>query len=70
MADGTYIYDAKGNALKPVVRTDLRKLAGMQAYPADAPVNLIYVADTATLTGDEAGKLATANANTDRKSVG
>ena len=64
MADGAYIYDAKANALKPVVRTDLRKLAGMQAYPADAPVNLIYVADTTTLTGDEAAKLATANANT------
>jgi nitroreductase len=64
MAEGAYVYDAKANALKPVTRTDLRKLAGTQAYVADAAVNLIYVADTSTLGGDEAGKLATANADT------
>jgi len=64
MADGTYIYDAKANALKPVVQTDMRKLAGTQAYAADAPVNLIYIADTAKLGGDDAARLATANANT------
>jgi len=64
LADGAYVYDAKANALKPVVRADLRKLAGMQTYPADAPVNLIYVSDIGTLTGDEANRLATANANT------
>jgi len=63
-ADGAYIYDAKANALKPVVRTDIRKLAGTQAYVADAPVNLVYVADTAKLGGDDPGKLATANADT------
>ena len=63
-AEGTYVYDAKANALKPVAQTDLRKLAGTQAYVADAPVNLIYVADTAKLGGDEAAKLAMANANT------
>jgi nitroreductase len=64
MADGAYVYDAKANVLKPVVPTDLRKLAGTQAYVADAPVNLIYVADTAKLGGDDPGRLATANANT------
>ena len=63
-ADGAYIYDAKANALKPVVQTDIRKLAGTQAYVADAPVNLVYVADTAKLGGDDPGKLATANADT------
>lgn len=63
-AEGTYVYDAKGNALKPVAQTDLRKLAGTQAYVAEAPVNLIYVADSAKLGGDEANKLAMANANT------
>jgi nitroreductase len=64
MSDGAYLYDAKANALKPVVRTDLRKLAGTQAYVADAPVNLIYIADTAKLGGDDAARMATANANT------
>jgi nitroreductase len=64
MAEGAYLYDAKANALKPVVQTDLRKLAGTQPYPADAPVNLIYVADTAKLGGDDAGRMAMANANT------
>jgi nitroreductase len=64
MADGAYTYDAKANALKPVVRTDIRKLAGTQAYAADAPVNLIYIADTAKLGGDDAARLAIANANT------
>jgi nitroreductase len=64
LAEGAYVYDAKANALKLVVGTDLRRLAGMQAYPAEAPLNLIYVADISTLTGDEASRLATANANT------
>jgi nitroreductase len=63
-ADGAYVYDAKGNALKPVVAADIRKLAGTQAWVADAPLNLVYVADTSKLGGDDAGKLATANANT------
>jgi nitroreductase len=62
-ADGAYTYDAKANALKPVLQTDIRKLAGTQAYVADAPVNLVYVADTAKLGGDDPGKLATANAD-------
>jgi nitroreductase len=63
MADGAYLYDAKANALKPVVKTDLRKLAGTQPYPADAPVNLIYVADSAKLGGDDAGRLEMAYAD-------
>lgn len=64
MADGASIYDAKANALKPVARADLRKLAGTQAYAADAPVNLVYVSDTSKLSGDDAAKFAIANANT------
>ena len=64
MADGAYLYDAQANALKPVTRTDVRKFTGTQAYVADVPVNLVYVADTAKLPGDDAAKLATANANT------
>ena len=63
MADGAYLYDAKANALKPVARTDMRKLTGTQAYAADASVNLVYVADTAKLGGDDAARMATANAD-------
>jgi nitroreductase len=64
MADAAYLYDAQANALKPVTRTDARKFAGTQAYVADAPLNLVYVADTAKLGGDDAARLATANADT------
>ena len=64
MADGAYLYDAPANTLKPVAPADLRKFAGTQAYVAGAPVNLVYVADTAKLGGDDAARLATANADT------
>jgi nitroreductase len=63
-ADGAYIYDAKANALKMVVRTDIRKLAGTQAYAADAPVNLIYVADALKMGGDDPEKVDWAFADT------
>ena len=65
MADGAYVYDAKGNALKPVVSGDLRKLTGTVPFVAEAALNLVYVADFSKLgTGDENNKNATANANT------
>ncbi len=64
MADGAYVYDAKAIALKPVTQTDLRKLAGTQAYVAAAPVNLVYVADIAKMGGDDEARLAIANADT------
>jgi nitroreductase len=63
-ADGAYVYDAKANALQPVAQTDLRKLAGTQAFVADAPVDLIYVADTVKLGGDDPTKLGYAFADT------
>jgi len=47
MADGAWLYDAKGNALKQVVSEDIRALAGTQPFVKDAPVNLVYVADLA-----------------------
>ena len=49
---------------RPGTQAGLRKLAGTQDYVAGAPLNLIYVADTARLGGDDAAKLATANADT------
>ncbi len=53
MADGLYIYDAKGNKLDPVLAGDVRGMTGMQPFVKDAPVNLIYVADLA-----KAGKVS------------
>jgi SagB-type dehydrogenase family enzyme len=64
MADGVYVYDAKGNALKPVVAGDLRKATGTPVYVGEAPLNLVYVADFAKMgNGDENNKNATANAD-------
>jgi len=63
-SDGAYVYDAKGNALKPVVSGDLRKQTGTVAFVAEAALNLVYVADFSKMAnGDESNKNATANAN-------
>jgi SagB-type dehydrogenase family enzyme len=47
MADGAYVYDAKGHALRPVAGGDHRAKTGTQPYVATAPLNLVYVADIA-----------------------
>jgi SagB-type dehydrogenase family enzyme len=44
-AEGVYIYDAKENALYPVLAGDMRAATGTQAFVKDAAVNLIYVSD-------------------------
>jgi len=44
-ADGLYLYDARNHALKRVLTRDIRVETGLQSFVADAPVNLIYVAD-------------------------
>ncbi len=43
LADGVYRYDAKANVLVPLVKDDLRALAGGQPFVKTAPVNLVYV---------------------------
>jgi nitroreductase len=53
MADGAYVYDPKANVLKPVAGGDLRKFAGQQPFVAEAPLNLVYVADFVRWPGDE-----------------
>jgi len=50
-AEGTYMYDAKAHALKPVAAGDLRAQTGGQPFVKDAPLNLVYVADTAKMSG-------------------
>jgi len=43
--DGLYVYDAKANALKPVLQQDVRGATGQQAFAKDAALDLVYVAD-------------------------
>ncbi|MFZ1990010.1 MAG: nitroreductase family protein [Alphaproteobacteria bacterium] len=51
LADGAYRYDAKANALARAADKDLRAFTGMQDFVATAPLNLVYVADFALMTG-------------------
>jgi SagB-type dehydrogenase family enzyme len=44
-AEGLYLYDAKPHRLVQLSDEDIRPLCGTQGFVADAPVNLIYVAD-------------------------
>ena len=49
LPEALYLYEAKTNALKPVVSKDLREATGRQPFVKDAPLNLIYVADAAKM---------------------
>lgn len=51
MANGLYLYDARTQTLNPILAEDVRALTGRQPFVKDAPLNLIYVADFARLTG-------------------
>jgi nitroreductase len=50
-ATGAYLYDAKANALKPLAAGDLRGLTGVQDFVKEAPVDLLFVADTSRIQG-------------------
>lgn len=45
MADGLYVYEAKGHSLRQILMDDVREATGMQEFVKDAAVNLVYVAD-------------------------
>jgi SagB-type dehydrogenase family enzyme len=45
LAGGCYFYDAVAHTLRFINNKDLRKETGSQAFVADAPLNLVYVAD-------------------------
>lgn len=58
LAEGAFLYDPKEHALKQLAAADLRAQAGTQDFVKDAPVNLIYVADTAKMSaGTEENKI-------------
>ncbi len=52
-ATGAYLYDARANVLKPIAAGDLRPLTGTQDFVKEAPVNLLFVADTSRIQGAE-----------------
>lgn len=43
--DGVYLYDAGQHVLRRTLEKDIRAATGLQSYVADAPLNLVYVAD-------------------------
>lgn len=43
--DGLYRYDAARHALRRTLDEDIRAATGLQSYVADAPINLVYIAD-------------------------
>jgi nitroreductase len=55
-ADGLYLYDARFHQLVQLASEDIRSLCGTQGYVANAPLNLIYVADYSKMQEREANK--------------
>ena len=53
--DGLYIYDAKANALNPVLAQDVRGATGTQSFVKEAAADLVFVADLAK-TGRAGGE--------------
>jgi SagB-type dehydrogenase family enzyme len=51
LKDGLYRYDALTNSMTQIMDKDLRGETGRQPFVADAPVNLIYVADYDRMKG-------------------
>lgn len=50
-AEGLYLFDAKTHGLKVVFSEDIRAKAGLQSFVAEAPLNLVYVADLRKMHG-------------------
>jgi len=49
LPEGVYLYNAKEHRLDLVVPGDLRATTGLQPFVAQAPLNLVYVADYAKM---------------------
>ena len=56
-AAGVWRYEAKENALIPVLEKDLRPVMESQPFAAKAPVTLLYVAENDVTSGMHAGSL-------------
>ena len=51
LEDGAFLFDATKNCLKAIVKQDLRKMTGPQAFVPTAPMNLVFVADLTKMKG-------------------
>ena len=49
-AGGLYVYDAREHLLRKRLDRDIRAHTGVQAFVAEAPVDLVYVADLARMS--------------------
>jgi SagB-type dehydrogenase family enzyme len=54
LPEGAYLYKAREHRLDLVAAGDFRAAAGQQSFVAEAPLNLVYVADTAKLGSSSA----------------
>ncbi len=45
LEEGVYVYNAQAHTLEPFLEKDIRAATGRQAFCADAPVNLVFVAN-------------------------
>lgn len=62
---GVYIYNPTDNRLEQVLEEDIRALTGAQDFVGEAPLNIVFVADTTKITGkDERGVIETAFVDT------
>ena len=64
-ASGLFVYDPDSHSLNQVATGDLRKLAGVQGYVKNAPVNIVYVSNYAkmkSMPDEEKAVLTAANA--------
>ncbi len=52
LEEGAYVYDTVNHVLVPAASGDHRKATGTQEYVWDAPLNLVYVADTEVIKYD------------------
>jgi len=56
LADGAYLFDPDDHVLRRVSERDVRALAGTQDFVAQAPLNLVYVADLSRMDGSDENK--------------
>lgn len=50
-AQGLFLYNASKHMLEPIIDQDIRASTGKQHYPAQAPVNLIYIVNFDRMPG-------------------
>jgi SagB-type dehydrogenase family enzyme len=50
-ADGVFLYDASHHSLERILTEDIRRQTGLQAFVAEAPINLIFVANASRMEG-------------------